>query len=117
MDQKRAEELMNKLDRLSRSTQNMSAQEAQEILDDFSRVLIFLNESSCYPSPYKPESLLPRKKERIEMAFAIAMKYANDSERKSILYLNYCTLIDAFRSDNEAEKLNTRMLSILAKNE
>ncbi|MFH1561242.1 MAG: hypothetical protein ABID04_01520 [Patescibacteria group bacterium] len=108
---KRAEELMNRLDKLVLLKHNMSIKEAQEILDDFTRVMIFLNESSCYSSPYKPKSLLPRKKGKIEIAFAVAMKFAHDTERKQALYLNYCNLIDVFRSDKEAEKLNNRFLS------
>ena len=109
-DEKKAERFMNELDQLTKSRQNMSVQEAQEILDDFSRVLIFLNESTCYPSPYKPESLLPRKREKIEIALAIAMKHASDSERKNILYLTYSDLMDGFRPDNETEALNNKLL-------
>lgn len=111
-DMKRTKELMDRLDRLSLLKHKMSVEEAQEILDDLARVIIFLcEESSCYPSPYKPESLLPRTKEKIEIAFAIAMKHANDAERKYILFLSYMDLMDRFRSDKEAEQLNNKFLT------
>ncbi|OGD09348.1 hypothetical protein A2397_04960 [Candidatus Amesbacteria bacterium RIFOXYB1_FULL_44_23] len=112
-NKQKIKDLMDRLDCLTMIKIDMSIHEAQEVLDDFARIQIFLNESTCYPSPYKPESLLPRKKDKIENAFAIAMRYENDPERKNTLYLNYCNLIDSFRPDNEAERLNTNMLQNL----
>lgn len=111
ISEKKIKELMNRLDELSLLKHKMSVEEAQEILDDYARVQVFLNESTCYPSPYKPESLLPRKKEKIEIAFAIAMKHADDAERKHILYISYCDLIDRYRLDKEAEELNNKFLT------
>lgn len=111
----RVTKLFNRLDELSHQDFDITVTEAQEIIDDFARVQIFLGESKSFRGPYMPTSLLPRKKEKIEAALAIAMKHAEDEDRKFALRLNYVQLMDGYIEDKKADELNYSILKNIIK--
>lgn len=108
--EKIVDELINELNVLAKNNHKMTVEEAQEILDDFARVFIYLNESELFPLPVNPESLLPRTKNKIRYAFAVALNHAEDENRRYVLYDMYINLMTSFKPDKEADSLNMTLI-------
>jgi|SRR3989344_2744978 len=108
---KQANEMMTELEELAKKSHSMTHQEANQIVNDLGRIIVFLSESGLF-SIYRPESLLPREKSIVFEALAVCFKNSMpETEYRNILYNGYFIVREDFVADKEALGHIYKMLS------
>lgn len=103
---KKAKKLMSELETRAYASHSLNYQEANQIINDFGRIMVFLSESLLFPV-YKPNSLLPREKEIMLEAIAVCFKNSiPDSVDRQTLYFAYMRVKEEFKNDKLALEKN-----------
>lgn len=110
-DRAKAKKLMKELEILAYKPHCLDYREANQIVNDFGRILEFLSNSNLFPI-YKPVSLLPRDKNLMLEAIAECFKHSEPGSNDSTtLYLGYIEVKECFIDDDKAMSANKRLIT------
>jgi len=110
-DLHKAEKQMRELEELAKKPHSLTYQEANQIVSDLGRVILFLTESNLFPLDM-PNSLLPREKQIVLEAFAVCFKHSKpDTQDRDTLYKGFFMVNEEFTEDKNALKSNHKLIS------